>query len=145
MRLPATLCLALALAGPAFASGHGGGEPAPKPAEKSERKLTASPAWVAVDPITVAVMRQNRVKGVFLVEFGLDVEDEAMRGKAQEILPIMRDAWLRAMSDFAQTRVRIGRQADLDALTTRLQATTDQLLDGPGAKVLLQQAVVRQK
>jgi flagellar basal body-associated protein FliL len=144
MRL-AALVLAAALAGPTFAAGGGHGGAAPKPAERSERKLTSSPAWISVEPITVAVMRQNRVKGVFLVEFGLDVEDEALRTRANEILPIMRDAWLRAMSDFAQTRVRIGRQADLDALTTRLQSTTDQLLEKPGAKVLLQQAVVRQR
>ena len=143
MRLVSTLLIALALALPAHASG-GGGEAKPKP-EKSERKLTSSPAWVSVDPVSVAIMRQNRIQGLFLVEFGLDIEDEALRTKATETLPRLRDAWLRGMSDFAITRVRVGRQADLTALTTRLQATTDQMLGAPGAKVLLLQAVVRQK
>ncbi|BCW87239.1 hypothetical protein sos41_03670 [Alphaproteobacteria bacterium SO-S41] len=144
MRFIPTLLIALCLATPALASGHGGGDAKPKP-EKSERKLTSSPAWVSVDPVSVAIMRQNRIQGLFLVEFGLDIEDEALRAKATETLPRLRDAWLRGMADFASTRVRIGRQADLDALTTRLQTTTEQMLGAPGAKVLLLQAVVRQK
>lgn len=140
MRVLAALLAAFLLALPAAAA-----ESAPKKPEKTERKLTSSPAWVSVEPIAVAVMKQNRVKGLFLVEFGLDIEDEKLREKATAILPRLRDAWLRSMSDFAGTRVRIGRQADLDALTQRLQATADQMLAAPGAKVLLQQAVVRQK
>jgi flagellar basal body-associated protein FliL len=141
MRAFATFCLALLLATPAFASGALAEKPK---AEAHERKLTSSPAWLAVDPITVAIMRQNRIQGIFLIEFGLDIPDAKLHGRASETLPRLRDAWLRAMSDFAATRVRIGRQADLDALTQRLQATTDQMLAGPGARVLLQQAVVRQ-
>ena len=144
MRLSLALFLALLAAGPALASGGEGAPPA-KPAEGQERKLTSSPTWVAVEPVQVAILRRNRIQGLFLVEFGLDIEDEDLRGKAQTILPRLRDAWLRGMSDFAITRVRIGRQADLDALTTRLQSTTDQMLGGSGAKVLLLQAVVRQK
>ncbi|MFO1235853.1 MAG: hypothetical protein U1F24_02290 [Alphaproteobacteria bacterium] len=147
--------LAILLAGPALASGGGeegghggggehGGDAKPK-AEGHERKITSSPSWVSVDPIAVAVLRQNRITGLFLVEFGLDIVDEPMRHKAETTLPRLRDAWLRSMSDFALTRVKIGRQANLDALTTRLQQTTDQMLGGPGAKVLLLQAVVREK
>jgi flagellar basal body-associated protein FliL len=145
MRALIALLLALGLTAPAFAAGgHGGGEPKAKP-ESSERKLTSAPSWVAVDPVAVAILRQNRIQGMFLVEFGLDIADETLRGQAQETLPRLRDAWLRGMSDFAITRVRVGRQADLDALTTRLQETTDKMLGAPGAKILLLQAVVRQK
>lgn len=141
MRAPLILTLMLALAGPAFAAG--GGEAKPK-AAPHERKLTTSPAWVSVDPVTVAIMRQNRVQGIFLVEFGLDIEDEALRHKAIETLPRLRDAWLRTLADFVATRIRVGRQADLAALTARLQQTADTMLGAPGSKVLLQQAVVRQ-
>lgn len=137
--------LAFALAGPAFAAGGGhGGDAKPKP-ESHERKITSAVSWVSVEPIAVAVLRQNRITGLFLVEFGIDIEDETLRHHAQATLPRLRDAWLRSMSDFAMTRVKIGRQANLDALTTRLQQTTDQMLGGPGAKVLLLQAVVREK
>ncbi len=141
MRLPLLLTLACALAAPAMAAEAA---PAKKP-EKQERKITASPAWISVEPIAVAILRQNRVDGMFLVEFGLDVEDTALRTRAQETLPRLRDAWLRNVSDLAATRMRVGRQADLDVLTTRLQTTTDQMLGGAGAKILLLQAVVRQR
>jgi hypothetical protein len=141
MRALAVLLLALLPVTSALASGA----PPEKPkAEPHERKLTSSPAWLAVSPVTVAIMRQNRIQGIFLVEFGLDIPDPKLHAKASQSMPRLRDAWLRAMSDFAATRVRIGRQADLDALTQRLQSTTDQMLAMPGAQVLLQQAVVRQ-
>jgi hypothetical protein len=141
MRAVFVLFLALTMSPMAFASA---------PAEKAktgahDRKLTSSPAWLAVDPITVAIMRQNRIQGIFLVEFGLDIPDARLHARASATLPRLRDAWLRAMSDFAATRIRVGRQADLDALTQRLQATTDQMLGGAGAQILLQQAVVREK
>ncbi len=143
MRILALLTLSLALAAPALASGAPA--PAKKKPEGSERKITSSPSWISVEPIAVAILRQNRIQGMFLVEFGLDIQDEALRTKADESLPRLRDAWLRNVSDLATTRVRVGRQADLDVLTTRLQTTTDQMLGGPGAKVLLLQAVVREK
>ncbi|MFT3810441.1 MAG: hypothetical protein QM698_11025 [Micropepsaceae bacterium] len=142
MRLIALLCLGLALAAPAAASGAA---PAPPKAEKQDRKITSAPSWVSVDPIAVAILRQNRIQGMFLVEFGLDIQDEKIRARAAETLPILRDAWLRNVSDLAATRMRVGRQADLDVLTGRLQTTTDQLLGAPGAKILLLQAVVREK
>lgn len=141
--LSAALAGALLAAAPAYASGAPA-TPAPKQ-DKQDRKITSNPAWVSVDPIAVAILRQNRIQGMFMVEFGLDIPDEALRGKASEQLPILRDAWLRNVSDLAITRMRVGRQADLDALTTRLQATTDRMLGTPGAKVLLLQAVVREK
>ncbi len=141
MRLLSILFLAAILAAPAAAS-----QAAPaKAPPKQDRKITASPTWITVDPIGVAILRQNRIQGLFLVEFGLDIEDETLRAKATERLPILRDAWLRNVSDLAATRVRVGRQADLDVLTTRLQNTTDKMLGAPGAKVLLLQAVVRQR
>lgn len=142
MRVFTLLTLAIALAAPASAAG--GGAPAKAP-EKQERKITSSPAWVSVEPIAVAILRQNRIQGMLLVEFGLDIHDEALRAKAGESLPRLRDAWLRNISDLAATRVRVGRQADLDILANRLQATTDQMLGATGAKVLLLQAVVREK
>jgi flagellar basal body-associated protein FliL len=142
MRCLAVLTIAFALAAPAAASGA---PPAPAKKESSERKITSNPAWVSVDPIAVAILRQNRIQGMLLVEFGLDIADETIRAKAAEMLPILRDAWLRNVSDLATTRVRVGRQADLDVLSTRLQATTDQMLGSTGAKVLLLQAVVREK
>ena len=141
MRRLALIFAALMLAAPAAASDAA---PAKAP-PKQERKITASPSWITVDPIGVAILRQNRIQGMLLVEFGLDIEDETLRAKAAERLPILRDAWLRNVSDLAATRVRVGRQADLDVLTTRLQNTTDRMLGAPGAKVLLLQAVVREK
>lgn len=142
MRVLGLLLIAAALAVPAVASEAA---PAPKKPDKQERKITSAESWVSVEPIAVAILRQNRIQGMFLVEFGLDIQDEKIRSKANETLPRLRDAWLRNVSDLAATRMRVGRQADLDVLTSRLQATTDQMLGGAGAKVLLLQAVVRER
>ncbi len=134
---------------PAFASGGGAGsggeDGAKKDDKKSERKITTSEAWVTVDPMVVTVFKQSRIKGMLVVEFGLDIPDEKMRHHAEGYLPRLQDQWLRTLSDFAMTKVKIGRQANLDALTERLQKTTEKMLGGPGAKVLLLQVMVRER
>lgn len=127
------------------ASAGGGGEDAAAAKKGSERKLTSRPSWIDVDPVAVAILRRTRIDGMFLVEFGLDVTDEGLRHAVTEQLPRLRDVWVRALADFSATRVRIGKQADLTALTERLQGTTDRVLGQSGAQVLLLQAIVREK
>lgn len=135
----ALLCLA-----PALAAG-GGEEGKSKKPKEIERKLTASPNWVAVDPMTVAILRDSTIDGMMLVEIGLDVPDGALREKAEAVLPRLRDVWLRALADYASTRARIGRQADLNLLGARLQTATNRVLGAPGAQLLFLQAVVRER
>ena len=123
---------------PALAAG--GGEPT-----RALRKFTTAESYVMVPPFAISVIERNRVRGIFVVEFGIDVPDADLRAKAEEILPRLRDVWLRTLSLYGQTMLRTDRQADIDSLAARLQAATDQSLGAPGARVLMMQAVVRKR
>jgi flagellar basal body-associated protein FliL len=96
-----------------------------------------------VDPITVTIVYKRAARGFLVVEFGLDVNDEALRGRVETDLPRLRDAYVRTMSMYAGAVIRPYEQADVDAISTRLQRVTDYVMGGAGAKVLLSQVVVR--
>jgi len=131
----------LALANPsALASGSGEGEGG---GARAPRKFTTAESYVVVLPFAISIIERNRVKGIFIVEFGIDVPDAELRAKAEEIMPRLRDAWLRTLSLYGQTMLRTDRQADIDSLSARLQTATNQGLGAEGARVLMMQAVVR--
>lgn len=123
----------------AFAAG-GGGEGG---GTRAPRKFTTAESYIVVLPFAISIIERNRVKGIFVVEFGIDVPDADLRARAEEIMPRLRDAWLRTLSLYGQTMLRTDRQADIDSLASRLQAATDQGLGVQGARILMMQAVVR--
>jgi hypothetical protein len=143
------LCLvALALIGsPAIASGggHGGGDASSKPKSPAKRQITTLKSWVDVDPLTVSIIHREGVRGTFMVGFGMDVPDDALRASAEALLPRLRNNWLIAINHFAATQLRPKTQADLDAITLKLQQIADQTLGKTGAKILLNNAIVNFK
>jgi flagellar basal body-associated protein FliL len=125
------LCLSSASAGESLSA----------PANK--RRPTPLESYVMVDPITVTVIYHRTTRGFLIVEFGLDVPDEALRTRVENDLPRLRDVYIRTMSTFAGGVVRPHEQADVESVATRLQRVTDYVLGGSGAKVLLSHVVVR--
>jgi flagellar basal body-associated protein FliL len=137
------LCAFLA-AGPAFAGGGGGhGGDGKKSKTPAKRQVTTLVSWIDVDPFTVSVIQRQGVTGTFMVAFGIDVPDEALRAKAEAILPRLRNNWLLAINQYASTNLRPRTQADIDSLSARLQRVADETLGKPGAKVLLSNAIVQ--
>lgn len=134
------LILAFSLAGLSAAAASGGGELS---APTTKRRPTALESYVMVDPVTVTIVYKRAARGFLVVEFGLDVADEALRGRVESDLPRLRDAYVRTMSTYAGAVVKPYEQADIDSISTRLQRVTDFILGGAGAKVLLSQVVVR--
>ncbi len=130
----------LALATPSALAAGGGGESG---GARAPRKFTTAESYVVVLPFAISIIERNRVKGIFIVEFGIDVPDAELRARAEEIMPRLRDAWLRTLSLYGQTMLRTDRQADIDSLSARLQTATNQGLGAEGARVLMMQAVVR--
>jgi flagellar basal body-associated protein FliL len=107
-----------------------------------KRPPTSLKSWVMVDPFTISVIQDGDVRGTFIVNFGMDVPDNDLREKAEEMMPRLRDAWLRSLSLYAATALRPKRQADVAELSARIQQTADEVLGKPGAKVLMAQAMV---
>lgn len=142
MRLKITLFAVLTLmAAPAFAS-EGGEAHGAKGKTPAKREITTLKSWVDVDAFTVSVIQRAAIKGTFVLSFGLDVPDDALRAQAEAILPRLRNNWLLAINQYAATFLRPHTQADLTAITTRLQRVTDETLGKPGAKILLGNAIV---
>jgi flagellar basal body-associated protein FliL len=146
LRSVLTLICVLALAAPALASGGGHGEGGEKKkklkAPQKERTYTSLQSWVMVDGFTISIIQDGRVRGKFMVSFGLDVPDEALREKTEALMPRLRDAWLSELNLYAATSLRMRRAADVGGLSDLLQRTSDTVLGKAGSKVLMGQATV---
>jgi flagellar basal body-associated protein FliL len=131
-------------AAPAVAGGGGGhGDANAKAKTPAKRQITTLVSWIDVDPFTVSVIQRQGVTGTFMVAFGIDVPDEALRARAEAILPRLRNNWLLSINQYAGTNLRPRTQADIESLSARLQRVTDETLGKPGAKVLMSNAIVQ--
>jgi flagellar basal body-associated protein FliL len=139
--IPLLLLFAVA---PAFGAGGGGGDADKKKAKapQKERTYTSLESWVMVDAFTISIVQDGRVRGRFTVSFGMDVPDEALKAKAEALMPRLRDAWLGELNLYAATTLRPRRPADVAGVSDLLQRTADGVLGKPGSKVLMAQATV---
>ena len=118
--------------------------PAEKAAEGGGHKATSSTSFVAFDPFYSTVLDGERARGLLMVEMGLDVPDEKLRERINLARPALRDAYVRSLSAYATTAVRLYRQPSLEDIAGRMQAVTNQMLGKKGAaKVLMVQLAVR--
>lgn len=140
----AVICASLINAPMAAASGggHDGEKKEKAKAPKKARPYTSLKSWVIVDPFTVSIIQDGRIRGKFIVSFGMDVPDDELRESAEALMPRLRDQWLGELSLHAGTSLRPRRPADVAAIAVMLQATADRTLGKTGSKVLLAQAKV---
>lgn len=147
LSLAAVFCALMATVPSAQASGdHGNGDKkegaAKAKAPKKARPFTSLKSWVMVDPFTLAIIQDGRIRGRFTVSFGMDVPDDALRDKAEALMPRLRDAWLNQLNLYAATTLRPRRVADVAGVSDLLQHAADTVLGQPGSKVLMAQATV---
>jgi len=139
----ALLLLALAT-GSAVAAEEKGGEK--KQQKAPEHKSTQSETWVDIDPpFSTTVISDNRAVGILQVWVGLDIPDARMRENAERSLPVLRDAYLRSLTSYTATNVRLDFQPDVGVIADRLQGITDRALGKKGARILLRQVALRAK
>ena len=119
----------LALAAVTFAS-------APLAAEKTEKKKGGGDSFIQLPTIAVTVKRLGGGNGVMTVDVGVDVADGALRKRADQSTPLLRDAFLREMLTYGQT-LGPGRPPNPDVIGVMLQRAADRTLGRPGAKLLL--------
>lgn len=118
--------------------------PAEKAAEGGGHKATSSASFIAFDPFYSTVLDGERARGLLMVEMGLDVPDEKLRERINLARPALRDAYVRSLSAYATTAVRLYRQPSLEDIAGRMQTVTDNILGKKGAaKVLMVQLAVR--
>ena len=120
-RLITAVLVSLVLAGGAAAAG-------------SEHLNTAT--YTSFDALTANIRRLDGRRGVLTVQGGLDVKDPALRARAKVSGPLLRDAYVRALSLYAASMAP-GSPPDIDQIALRLQHATDEVLRRPGARLLV--------
>jgi flagellar basal body-associated protein FliL len=73
----------------------------------------------------------------------LDVPNKELRAKAEQAMPLLRDAYVRSLLTFTASTVRSWRQPDVGEIADRLQHVTDRTLGRTGARLLLAQVAMR--
>jgi len=134
-----TMAALLALAAPALASSSESGSPTPAPA----KKLTASRAFLTLDPFMVSVVENYRVRGFLILEITLYMPDKHEQEGAEVLSPKLRDAYVRALMEYGAKIATTKRPPDLTGITARLQGQTDGIFGRSKVQVLLTQALVR--
>lgn len=111
-------------------------------APKKQRPITSLESWVMVDPFSVTVVQEDRIRGKVLVSFGMDVPDTHLRETAELLMPRLQDAWLSQLNLYAATTVRPGKPANITEVSNILQTAADRVLGKPGSKVLIASVIV---
>jgi hypothetical protein len=100
------------------------------------KKKAGGASYFQFPALTAVIIREDGRRGVLTVEAGVDVPDDTLRHKAQMVEPRLLDAYASSMAMYGAD-LRGGAVPNLDKLEARLQADTDRVLGGPGARVLL--------
>lgn len=135
--LSLSLGLVMALAVPARAQDDAGNKKAP------EHKMTNAKSYLGVEPIYTTLVDDDRSVGMLMVSIGVDVPDPALRTVVDRSMPVLRDAYVRNLMNYAITQVRSSAQPDVGVIAGRLQSVTDRALGKKGARVLLAQVALR--
>jgi flagellar basal body-associated protein FliL len=106
-------------------------------------KITQSVSYLMIDPIYTTIMDNNKPTGLLMIGIGLDVPNADLRGETEQVMPVLRDAYVRTLLAFTATSVRSWRQPDVGEIADRLQRVTDRTLRRPGARILLAQVAMR--
>jgi hypothetical protein len=99
--------------------------------------------FIAQTQIATSVLVSFRPVGVFQVDMGLYVTNQAERARILAMQPVLRNAWRRTTQEFTNSYYVRGRVPDAALLGQRLQAATDEVLGAGRARVLLASVVVR--
>lgn len=121
----------------------------PTPAHGAEarkppvHKITQSSSYLMIDPIYTTIMEGDKPIGLLMIGIGLDVPGGKLRARVTNMMPMLRDAYVRTMLNFTATAVRPWRQPDVTDIADRLQRVTDLMLKREGARILLAQVAMR--
>jgi flagellar basal body-associated protein FliL len=140
--LTARLLLHL-FAGTMLAFAAGAAKAADPPPQQAQHKTTQSESYVIIDPLYSSILDGAKPRGLLMIELGLDVPEANFRERVSAALPVLRDAYVRSMTIYAATAVRVWRQPNVADIANRLQAITDRIMGRSGARVLMAQTAIR--
>lgn len=136
--------LASASEGGSKKEGHGQAESkSTKPAHGLKTRSTGTASFIEFAPAAATIFNGYRPSGLMHFEYGLDIEDEAMRHRAVALAPRLRDAYGKILAQYAGSLYSVGEVPDANFLSTRMQAVTDRLLGKGKATFLISTLMVQ--
>ena len=106
-----------------------------------EKKMAGGESYLPVRTMLGMTLRGANARGVLSVDCGLDVPDAALRTRADQLLPRLRDSYVQIVQAYA-AGLPAGALPNVDYLASALQRQTNALLGKPGARVLLGAVIV---
>jgi hypothetical protein len=131
-RLASLILFASLLAPQAAIASEGGGE---------KKKKSGGTSYISLDALSATVIRPDGRRGVLMVETGLDIPDQALRDKAEKLIPRLRAAYFQTVQVYA-AGLTPGLPPNVDYISRELQRQTDLALGKPGARLLLGSVMV---
>ena len=125
----------LALASVAAALFAGSAQGAP------ERKKGGGLSFTQLPTLTATVTKAGGMRGVLAVEVGLDIADAGLKTRAEQLTPVLRDAYVQFLVRYAAA-LAPAQLPSADIIGTGLQQATDRVLGRPGAVLLLSSILV---
>lgn len=107
-----------------------------QPAFGADKKKGGGESFIQLPTLTASLFHGISQRGVLTVDVGVDVPDAGLRQKAGLVIPRLRAAFTQRLMTYAAS-IPSAAPPDPDAIGRLLQATTDETLGRPGAKVLL--------
>lgn len=102
-----------------------------------QQRLTSAQSYLPMPTLSAEVLQRYSTTGTLIVDMGIDVQDPALRNRAELNAPLLRDALRTALSTYASVYYRDRAAPDPTTLTRLLQTAVDRTLHTPGARVLL--------
>ncbi len=137
----------LAMSYPALASeggGHGGGHgdakserAATKSAYGIRANTTGAESFVQFMPAAATTFSGLRPAGQMHMEYGLDIENAAIRKRAIALAPRLRASYGKILAQYAGSLYSPGDVPDVNYLATRMQGATDRILGKGRARFLV--------
>lgn len=110
---------------PAIASASGG-----------EKKKGGGVTYVQIKAVSATIIRRDGSRGVITVECGVDVPNEALRERANNLHPRLRDAYASLLQGYAGGLPKAALP-NADYLAGEMQKATDRVLGKAGGKFLI--------
>ena len=105
-------------------------------AEATAKGAGSSGHYLPFPGVTATVMTSGVRRGVLAMDASLDVPNEALRNRAQQLNPRLRAAYAQSLMIYA-AGMPPGRPLDPDYLSREMQRQTDMVLGAAGAKFLI--------
>ena len=106
-----------------------------------ERKKGGGASFTQFPTLTSSVAKAGGSRGVLAVEAGIDTPDPALRTRATQMQPVLRDAYVQFLVRYAGS-LAPGAPPNADVIGGELQRATDRVLGRPGATLLLSSILV---